>query len=252
MKTPAPVNSPLTSHSNLPGATAKWRWPAIHPEGGKFIIISAVITLVCAGFALETLAWPMAAVTIWVAAFFRDPVRVTPQLAEGIIAPADGLITQISLVPPPPELAHDDALGSAPVLRVSIFMNVFDVHINRSPIAGTVTHRHYIAGAFINADLDKASELNERQHFLVERNDGLKIGFTQIAGLVARRIVAHANPGDVVAAGQRVGLIRFGSRVDVYLPAGTKPRVLSGQRTVAGETVLAEIGDVAERIGVAQ
>jgi phosphatidylserine decarboxylase len=188
----------------------------------------------------------MAAVTVWVAAFFRDPVRVTPQLAQAIIAPADGLITQISLVPPPPELAHDDALGSAPVLRVSIFMNVFDVHINRSPIAGTVTHRHYIA------DLDKASELNERQHFLVERHDGLRIGFTQIAGLVARRIVAHANPGDVVAAGQRVGLIRFGSRVDVYLPAGTTPRVLSGQRTVAGETVLAEIGDGTERIGVAQ
>jgi phosphatidylserine decarboxylase len=239
MKTPAPVNSPLTSPSNLPGATAKWRWPAIHPEGGKFIVISAVLTLVFAGLAWETVA-------------FRDPVRVTPQIAEGIIAPADGLITQISLVPPPPELAHDDALGSAPVLRVSIFMNVFDVHINRSPIAGTVTHRHYIAGAFINADLDKASELNERQHFLVERNDGLRIGFTQIAGLVARRIVAHANPGDVVAAGQRVGLIRFGSRVDVYLPAGTTPRVLSGQRTVAGETVLAEIGDVTERIGVAQ
>ncbi len=238
--------------SNLPGATAKWGWPAIHPEGRKFILISGVITAVFAAMAWETLAWPMVAITIWVAAFFRDPLRVTPQGDALIISPADGLITQIALVPPPPELGQADALGAAPVTRVSIFMNVFDVHINRAPIAGTVTHRHYIAGAFLNADLDKASEDNERQHFLIERHDGLKIGFTQIAGLVARRIVAHVKPGDVVAAGQRIGLIRFGSRVDVYLPAGTRPRVLSGQRTVAGETVIAEVGDIQERLGIGQ
>jgi phosphatidylserine decarboxylase len=241
-----------TSASNLPGASASWSWPSIHPEGRKFILISAAITAFLAFMAWETLAWPMAAVTVWVAAFFRDPVRVTPQDERLIIAPADGLITQIREVPPPPELQMPDALGTDVVTRVSIFMNVFDVHINRAPIAGTVTHRHYIAGAFINAELDKASEDNERQHFLFERSDGLKIGITQIAGLVARRIVAHVKPGDVVGAGQRIGLIRFGSRVDVYLPKGTRPRVLSGQRTVAGETVIAEIGDGVERIGVGQ
>ncbi|QJQ33170.1 phosphatidylserine decarboxylase [Sphingomonas lacunae] len=238
--------------ANTPGSSARWAWPAIHPEGRKFILIAAAVTLFLAWMAWETLAWPMAGVTIWVAAFFRDPVRVTPQGDSLIISPADGLVTQIAMVPPPPELQGADALGSGPVTRVSIFMNVFDVHINRAPIAGTVTHRHYIAGAFLNADLDKASEENERQHFLIERHDRLRIGFTQIAGLVARRIVAHAKPGDHVEAGQRIGLIRFGSRVDVYLPAGTVPRVLSGQRTVAGETVIAEIGDTLERLGVAQ
>lgn len=238
--------------SNLPGAVAKWGWPAIHPEGRKFILIGAAVTALFAVLAWETLAWPMAAVTVWIAAFFRDPVRVTPQGGDLIIAPADGLITQIASVPPPPELAHDDALGTAMVTRVSIFMNVFDVHINRAPIGGTVTQRHYIAGAFVNADLDKASEDNERQHFLIERGDGLKIGFTQIAGLVARRIVAHVKPGDVVAAGQRIGLIRFGSRVDVYLPAGTSPSVLSGQRTVAGETIIARVADGSGRTGIAQ
>lgn len=242
----------LPAHSNAPGALAKWRWPSIHPEGRPFILISAAVTLFLSWMAWETLAWPMAGVTIWVAAFFRDPVRVTPLDDALIIAPADGLITQIAEVPPPPELSADDALGTTPVMRVSIFMNVFDVHVNRAPIAGTVTHRHYIAGKFINADLDKASEDNERQHFLIERADGLRIGFTQIAGLVARRIVAHVQPGDIVVAGQRIGLIRFGSRVDVYLPAGTQPNVLSGQRTVAGETVIARIGDVQQRTGVGQ
>ncbi len=246
------VSMSLPTSSNRPGATAKWGWPSIHPEGRKFIIISAAITLVLAWLAWETLAWPMAGITIWVAAFFRDPVRVTPQGDGIIVAPADGLITLIADVPPPPELVGPDGLTGAPVTRVSIFMNVFDVHINRAPIAGTVTQRHYIAGKFINADLDKASEDNERQHFLIERGDGLRVGFTQIAGLVARRIVAHAKPGDVVEAGQRVGLIRFGSRVDVYLPAGTMPRVLSGQRTVAGETILADIGDMSDRTGVGQ
>ena len=128
--------------------------------------------------------------------------------------------------------------------RVSIFMSVFDVHINRSPIAGRVRRIAYIPGKFLNADLDKASEDNERQHFLVEGADGVRIGFTQIAGLVARRIVPSSSEGDRVEAGQRVGLIRFGSRVDVYLPAGTAPRVLLGQRTIAGETILGEIGRI--------
>ncbi|MFM6852895.1 MAG: phosphatidylserine decarboxylase [Sphingopyxis sp.] len=240
------------SPSNAPGARAKWSWPSVHSEGHKFVAISAVITLIFALLAWKFVAWPMVGVTIWVAAFFRDPVRVTPQGDDLVISPADGLITQIDLVPPPPELALPDALGTEPVVRVTIFMNVFDVHINRAPIAGTVTHRHYIAGAFLNADMDKASEHNERQHFVIERNDGVRIGFTQIAGLVARRIVPHVKPGDMVAAGQRIGLIRFGSRVDVFLPAGTTPLVLSGQRTVAGETIIAQLGSAPDRIGVAQ
>jgi phosphatidylserine decarboxylase len=226
---------------------AGWVWPPIHAEGRKFALISAAITVFLAFMAWETLAWPMAGLTIWVLAFFRDPRRVVPQDPRMIVAPADGLITLIAKVPPPPELLIDDGSGTAamspePVTRVSIFMSVFDVHINRSPISGVVRRVAYIPGKFVNADLDKASEDNERQHFLVERSDGVQVGFTQIAGLVARRIVPFVKPGDTVAVGQRVGLIRFGSRVDVYLPANTEPRVLMGQKTVAGETVLGEIG----------
>ncbi|MEN9931616.1 MAG: hypothetical protein RIS17_189, partial [Pseudomonadota bacterium] len=150
-------------------------------------------------------------------------------------------VTMITRVSAPVELAGDGGLAGE-FTRVSIFMSVFDVHINRSPISGTVRRLAYIPGRFLNADLDKASEENERQHILIERADGISIGFTQIAGLVARRIVPFVKPGDILAAGQRVGLIRFGSRVDVYLPAGTDPRVILGQKIIAGETVLAELG----------
>jgi phosphatidylserine decarboxylase len=143
-------------------------------------------------------------------------------------------------------------MPTEPVTRISIFMSVFDVHINRSPISGTVRRVIYIPGKFLNADLDKASEENERQHILVERGDGLRVCFTQIAGLVARRIVPFVKPGDMIAAGQRIGLIRFGSRVDVYLPAGVEPKVLMGQRIVAGETVLAELGSAPMIEGIAQ
>jgi phosphatidylserine decarboxylase len=201
--------------------------------------------------AWETLAWPMAAVTIWTLAFFRDPVRATPIDERFIVSPADGLVTLIEQVLPPAELRGPDGLGDQPMTRVSIFMSVFDVHINRTPIRGTITRVVYIAGKFLNADLDKASEENERQHFLVERSDGVRVGFTQIAGLVARRIVAFVKEGDNVANGQRIGLIRFGSRVDVYLPHGTASRVIKGQRCVAGETVLAEIGVDQDLIAVA-
>ncbi len=231
---------------------ASWNWPAVHPEGRKFALIAGVITAGLAFMAWETLAWPMAGITIWVLAFFRDPQRVTIQDPDLVSAPADGLITLIQKVDPPVEMRGEGGLPDGPVTRVSIFMSVFDVHINRSPIAGTITRVVYIAGKFLNADLDKASDENERQHFLVERSDGAKIGFTQIAGLVARRIVPFVKPGDMVAAGQRIGLIRFGSRVDVYLPAGTEPLVVKGQRTVAGETVLARIGSAALLTGTAQ
>ena len=199
----------------------------------------------------------MIGIAIWVAAFFRDPVRVTPQDDRFIVAPADGLVTLIQQVDAPRELVIDDGSGTrglppGPVTRISIFMSVFDVHINRAPIGGTVRRVAYMPGKFLNADLDKASEENERQHILIERGDGMLIGFTQIAGLVARRIVPFVKPGDMLAVGQRVGLIRFGSRVDVYLPAGTESRVLLGQKIVAGETVLAELGQTPLIEGISQ
>ena len=227
---------------------ASWSLPPVHPEGRKYGLISIGISLV---FLLlldwEIIGWPLLLLSAGVFAFFRDPERVVPQLENAILSPADGLVTQIEQVPPPVELQGpggpgDKGLGAEPVTRVSIFMSVFDVHINRTPVAGTVRRVVYIPGKFMNAELDKASEENERQHILVERPDGVGIGFTQIAGLIARRIVPFIKPGDMVAAGQRVGLIRFGSRVDVYLPRGTGSRVLVGQKTVAGETIIAEIG----------
>ncbi len=232
--------------------SVKWSFPAIHPEGRKFGAIAGGIVLILALLGWSTLAWLMAGLTIWVFAFFRDPVRAVPQDDYAIIAPADGLITLIQTVPPPPEMAGPDKLGDAPMIRVSIFMSVFDVHVNRTPISGSIKDIVYISGKFINADLDKASEDNERQHILVERGDGVRIGFTHIAGLVARRIVPFVKKGDIVAAGQRVGLIRFGSRVDVYLPAGTAPKVTLGQHTLAGETILAYIGDGKTATGVLQ
>ena len=222
--------------------TVKWRFPSIHPEGRKY----AVAVGAAAGFAMllhwEFLAWTLVALTVWVAAFFRDPIRTTPRGEKLIVAPADGLITMIVKVPPPPELRGADALADGEYTRVSIFMSVFDVHINRAPIAGRVKRVAYVPGKFVNADLDKASEDNERQHLLIENSDGVRIGFTQIAGLVARRILTFVREGDTVEAGQRVGLIRFGSRVDVYLPAEAAPRVALGQRAIAGETILGIIG----------
>ncbi|VVT18456.1 phosphatidylserine decarboxylase [Erythrobacter sp. EC-HK427] len=236
---------------------AEWGWPAIHPEGRKFGVIAVGIALFFFFVGWELAGWPLLFLSLGVFAFFRDPERVVPQASTAIVSPADGLVSLIASVPPPPEMQGPDGdgaagLGSAPVTRISIFMSVFDVHINRSPIAGTVKRIVYIPGAFMNADLDKASEENERQHLLVERPDGVRIGFTQIAGLVARRIVPFVKPGDIVAVGQRVGLIRFGSRVDVYLPAGTDAKVLLGQKVVAGETVLAELGTQGLLEGVSQ
>ena len=219
----------------------KWRFPSVHPEGRKYVLIAGFITLLTYSMLSSFIGWLLIGLTIWVAAFFRDPVRTTPQDPKLIVAPADGLVTMITRVGPPAELAADGAL-SGEFTRVSIFMSVFDVHINRSPIAGRIRKIAYVAGKFLNADLDKASEDNERQHFLVERDDGVKIGFTQIAGLVARRIMSFVKEGDTVGAGERIGLIRFGSRVDVYLPAGTGAQVLLGQRTIAGETVLGTLG----------
>jgi phosphatidylserine decarboxylase len=232
--------------------SAQWRWPTVHPEGRKFALIAACITLLLFWFVSDALGWIGVGITIWVLAFFRDPIRSVPQGQGLIVAPADGLITMIEKVMPPRELLGEDALPAEPMIRVSIFMSVFDVHINRAPIGGTISRVVYISGKFLNASLDKASEENERQHLLVQGPDGTRIGFTQIAGLIARRIVPFVKPGDFVAVGQRVGLIRFGSRVDVYLPAGTAPKVALGQRSIAGETILGKLGDGEGVTGVAQ
>jgi phosphatidylserine decarboxylase len=228
--------------SPLATTNTKWRFPSVHPEGRKFLLIAVVATFVVYGGISHFLGWLLVGLTIWIAAFFRDPIRTTPQGANLVVAPADGLVTMIAKVPPPRELAGPDGLTDSEMTRVSIFMSVFDVHINRSPIAGRVRKMAYVPGKFLNADLDKASEENERQHFLIESDDGVLLGVTQIAGLVARRILTFVQQGDVVEAGQRIGMIRFGSRVDVYLPAGTGPRVLLGQRAIAGETLIAELG----------
>jgi phosphatidylserine decarboxylase len=228
--------------SPVPTTTVKWRFPSIHPEGRKFVVGAAAITLFAFLLDWDLIAWLLTGLTLWVAAFFRDPIRTTPRSDKLIVAPADGLITMIARVPPPPELRGADALAESEYTRVSIFMSVFDVHINRSPVSGRIKRIAYVPGKFVNADLDKASEDNERQHFLVEGADGRRIGFTQIAGLVARRILSFVKEGDTVEAGQRVGLIRFGSRVDVYLPPDAAPRVAHGQRSIAGETILGIIG----------
>jgi len=231
--------------------TVKWRFPSVHPEGRKFTVIAGFLTLLAFLLLPDAIGWLLVGVSIWVATFFRDPIRTTPQDPALIVAPADGLVTMISRVSAPPELAGEGGL-SGEFDRVSIFMSVFDVHINRTPIAGRIARVAYVPGKFLNADLDKASEDNERQHFLVEREDGVRIGFTQIAGLVARRIMAFVKEGDQVVAGERIGLIRFGSRVDVLLPAGTGAQVLLGQRTIAGETVLGIIGQDPQRRSLSQ
>ena len=237
---------------------AEWGWPPIHPEGRKFGLAAVGVSLIVLVILhWQILGWPLLLGSLGVFAFFRDPERVVPQGADLIVSPADGLVTLIQQGLPPAELQvpdgqPGDALAAEPMTRISIFMSVFDVHINRAPIGGTVARVIYIPGKFVNADLDKASDENERQHVLIERNDGLPVAMTQIAGLVARRIVPFIKPGDIVAAGQRVGLIRFGSRVDVYLPRGTESKVLLGQKVIGGETVLAEIGKQGLIEGVSQ
>ncbi len=216
--------------------------PPIHPEGYVFIAIFAVVTLVL-GWIYDPLFWVGLVLTIWCAYFFRDPVRVTPQDDGLVIAPADGAISAVGPSAPPPELG----LGAEPLLRISIFMSVFDVHVNRAPVAGRVAKIAYRPGLFLNADLDKASEDNERNGLVFDTSAG-RIGVVQIAGLIARRIVCFVSQGDSLDAGERFGLIRFGSRVDVYLPPGARPLVAVGARAVAGETILADFAAAAPRL----
>lgn len=207
----------------------------IHREGYPFIGIFALATLILF-WLWAPLGWIGIALTLWCTLFFRDPPRMTPAREGLLVSPADGRISMVTQAPPPPELG----MGDAPLPRISIFMSVFDCHINRSPLAGHVERVAYKAGIFLNADLDKASEDNERNSFLIAAPDA-RIAVVQIAGLVARRIVSWVSEGGTVAAGQRLGMIRFGSRVDVYLPAGGSFLVAQGQRAVAGETVIADL-----------
>lgn len=214
----------------------------LHPEGRRFVAIFALITAGLYWFA-GPLGWVGVVLTFWCVYFFRDPERVTPDADGLIIAPADGVVLPIVEVAPPKELN----MGNKPLKRISIFMNVFNVHVNRSPVTGTVIQAKYIPGKFLDASLDKASEKNERQLMVVKTASKKEIIFVQIAGLVARRILCWSKEGEKLEAGERFGLIRFGSRVDVYLPKGLEPLVIAGQNTVAGETVLAD-----ERYGESQ
>ncbi len=209
----------------------------VHREGWRFIAIFAAVTLFLFWMGWDILMWLGVIATFWCAYFFRDPERITPMRDGLVISPADGRICAIDKIIPPPELDLD----REPVTRISVFMNVFDVHVNRSPIDSRIAKINYIPGAFVSAELDKASEDNERQAFTLELADGRKIGVVQIAGLIARRIVKFVGDGERLLAGQRIGLIRFGSRVDVYLPKGANPLVSVGQRAIAGETVFADL-----------
>lgn len=207
----------------------------IHKEGYPFIAVAAIASLVL-GQLWSPLGWIGLIATLWICYFFRDPERQTPVHPGFVVAPADGRVSAIAETLPPPELE----LGEGPLLRISIFMSVFDCHVNRSPVDGAVERVVYTPGVFINADLDKASEDNERNGLVIASGE-TRIGVVQIAGLVARRIVCFVRETDTVQAGERFGLIRFGSRLDVYLPVGTQLLVGLGQRTVAGETVLADL-----------
>ena len=209
----------------------------VHREGYRFVAIFLGVALVFFILGWGWLGWIGLVLTLWCAYFFRDPERVTPLRQGLVVSPADGRISAVENVVPPPELG----LGEAPRERVSIFMNVFDVHVNRSPVEGRVLRIAYVPGRFLSADLDKASEENERQGLAIEAPDGSTLGVVQIAGLVARRIVRFVEEGADLQAGERFGLIRFGSRVDVYLPEGRTSLVGVGQRTIAGETVLADL-----------
>ncbi|SPF78855.1 Phosphatidylserine decarboxylase proenzyme [Aliiroseovarius pelagivivens] len=208
----------------------------MHPEGRKFVSIFAAITVVL--FLIwSVLGWIGVGLTIWCYYFFRDPVRVTPSREGLIVSPADGIVSLIEKAVPPAELGMPDTA----LTRVSVFMSVFNCHVNRAPIAGQVAAIAYRPGKFFNASLDKASADNERNSLCIEMTDGRQIAVVQIAGLVARRIVCFTTKGATLRTGERFGLIRFGSRLDVYLPDGVEPMVNLGQTMIAGETVLADL-----------
>lgn len=207
----------------------------IHREGHKFIGVFAVVTFLLMLTGIDFLVMVGVVLTLWCAYFFRDPDRITPQKEGLIISPADGVVQSVKKSIPPAELD----MGSEECIRVSVFMNVFDVHVNRVPVDGKIVRQAYTPGKYLNASLEKACEDNERHAILMETSSGNEIAFVQIAGLVARRILCWAEDGKEMDAGERFGLIRFGSRVDVYLPKGVNSLVAVGQTAIAGETVIA-------------
>lgn len=220
-----------------------YAFPHINKEGWKFVAAFALIT------ALLALLWePLGVIgivlTVWCYFFFRDPERVTPQIDNVVVSPADGKVQMITKIKGPKELGME----KEEYTRVSIFMSVFNVHVNRAPASGTITKTSYIKGKFFNATLDKASKDNERQLLAMKTESGKDIAFVQIAGLVARRILCFAKKGTTYKAGERFGLIRFGSRLDVYLPEGVEPQVCLGQTMIAGETIIANLNSSAPQI----
>ncbi len=210
--------------------------PNIHREGWKFVGIFAAITALLA-IMWEPLGWIGLVLTVWCYYFFRDPERVTPDIEDVVVSPADGIVQMITKVNAPEELG----LGDKKFTRVSVFMSVFNVHVNRAPAEGKILKSVYVPGKFLNATLDKASKDNERQLLAMKTKSGQEIAFVQIAGLIARRILCEAAEGQTYKAGERFGLIRFGSRLDVYLPAGVEPKVCIGQTMVAGESLIASL-----------
>jgi phosphatidylserine decarboxylase len=220
----------------------------LHPDGFKFVAAGVLATLLL--FLLWAPAgWAAAVVTLWMVYFFRDPWRVTPTRPGLLISPADGIVVSIAAATPPAELA----MGDMAVVRIGIFLNIFDVHVTRAPVGGRVAAMRYTKGRFVNASLDKASEGNERLAIRIAPPEGPDVAFVLVAGLVARRIVCNLYDGQQVASGQRIGIIRFGSRVDIYCPPPYVPMVVTGQRMVGGETVLADrLAEEPPRQGVAQ
>lgn len=216
--------------------TIKNTFVPIHREGWPFIATFAAVTIVL-GFFSTNLFWIGAILTAWCAYFFRDPERVTPIDDQLVVSPADGVVSSVGPAVPPRELG----LGDGEMLRICVFMNVFSCHVNRAPVRGRITALEHRPGKFLNAELDKASTENERNGLVIDSPNG-RMGVVQVAGLVARRIVCWADQGGDLSAGERFGLIRFGSRVDVYLPEGAGVKVAVGQTAIAGETVLAEYG----------
>lgn len=220
----------------------------LHPDGFKFVA-AGVLAILLLFLLWAPAGWAAAVVTLWMVYFFRDPWRVTPTRPGLLLSPADGLVVSIAAATPPAELA----MGDMAVVRVSIFLNIFDVHVTRAPVGGRVAAMHYTKGRFVNASLDKASLDNERLAIRIAPPEGPDIAFVLVAGLVARRIVCNLYDGQQVASGQRVGIIRFGSRVDIYCPPPYVPMVVAGQRMVGGETVLADrLAEEPPRQGIAQ
>jgi phosphatidylserine decarboxylase len=220
----------------------------LHPDGFKFVAAGVVTTLLL--FLLWAPAgWAAAVVTLWMVYFFRDPWRVTPIRPGLLISPADGVVVSIAAATPPPELA----MGDTAVVRIGIFLNIFDVHVTRAPVGGRVAAMRYTKGRFVNASLEKASEHNERLAIRIAPPEGPDVAFVLVAGLVARRIVCNLYDGQQVGSGQRIGIIRFGSRVDIYCPPPYVPMVVAGQRMIGGETVLADrLAEELPRQGIAQ